>query len=438
MILDRIQAIARDFPEKTALMYEGRVWSYRDLLKEIGERMGFLSHAGIKSLGIEARTEDALFTFLGATELGVPAVILPGGYAEEDRVKLRSSYGMSFYESGNLEVYSGESDTRMYPGGQIGILSSGSTGEPRIIWKTTSNWEKAFPHQSSVFGISAADRLFVLDTLAYSANLNALIHILWQGGTAILGSLGRAADWGRQLEASRVTSVFLVPSHARLLAKSARNFAGVKSFVTAGEKLDPGIAGGLLEKFPEATLTEYYGAAELGHISFQQNREIIDHPLSVGKAFPDVKIEVNEGEILVFSPYVAPDYAANGSVKDLGELSDGRLTLFGRSGRMFNRRGLNIYAAEIENKALQCGLILEAVLVAVPGINGAEKLLLLVVPKEKEDEPGERLMKYLLEKLPKAKVPNKIVVLDELPHSDSGKVDFRALSKINEREQITT
>jgi long-chain acyl-CoA synthetase len=436
MIEEKIKKAVLLNPDKEAVSYRGERLSYACLAGNIAEKKAYLSSFNIFSLAIQTETLDGLITFLAAVEAGISSVIIPTDYSEEAIIRLCSEFGMTRYLNGTVQQSNGSDFSKVQPSGEIGILSSGTSGDPKIIWKTVSNWTDSFVHQSECFGIAENDRLFVLDTLAYSANLNAAIHMLWQGGSVVFGQLAEASFWPALLKQENVSSVFLVPSHARLLVRSTVTFDKITSFVTAGEKLDVETASRIMEVCPGVALTEYYGAAELGHVTYQQNADILKNPLTVGKAFPGVKIRVVAGEIKVESPYVSPDYVAEASVHDLGELQNGVLTLFGRSGRMFNRRGLNIYAAEIENKALECGFVIEAALIPVLLKKGIEKLHLYVSKKAGELQVKERLELYLLERLPKSKIPNKIIVLDELPHSDAGKIDFRALSKINEEEQV--
>jgi long-chain acyl-CoA synthetase len=196
--------------------------------------------------------------------------------------------------------------------------------------------------------------------------------------------------------------------------------------VSAGEKLDSKLAQSVLDTIPGILLTEYYGAAELGHVSYAQNQDIIEHPTSVGKAFPGVEIEIKEDKIYVESPFISPEYRNIRTVFDFGFLDvTGRLCVFGRQGRMFNRRGLNIFAEEIENVAILHPLIKEAILVAN---NLKPHILELIVVKEKEISKAE-LQDFLLKKITKDKLPNKIIFSLSIPRNDAGKVNVREISK---------
>lgn len=254
------------------------------------------------------------------------------------------------------------------------------------------------------------------------------------GATLVLGKLSDASKWSSQMEKLEVTATFLVPSHIRLLLENRNlKLQNLKSLVSAGEKLSAHLSQKILNTFPNVLLTEYYGAAELGHISYAQNKDILEKPTSVGITFPGVQISIIDGKIWVESNYVSPEYRNKPSVSDFGYLDEGGfLFLLGREGRMFNRRGLNIFAEEIENSALEHPLVLEAL--AIASREKEDGILLYVVVSR--PVPKSELRLFLLQKLPKQKLPNQILFTENLPRSNSGKVNFKVLSKRPVEEEL--
>jgi long-chain acyl-CoA synthetase len=408
VILDKVLHNAVLFPEKEAIVYGEHVLTYASLAKEIELFTTSLkSHDKTYKL-FNQNPIKTIIELLALNGLNKRCLVLPTEHSLDDILDENNSIENAF----------------------IGILTSGSTGKEKVIWKTNDNWELAFKHQSNVFGITKEDKVFVMDALAYSANLNAALHILWEGGTLVLGSLKNARNWDKVFHKHQVSSCFLVPSHCKLL--NTLNVKNLKSIVTAGEKLKADTAQRLLEQFPNVTLTEYYGAAELGHISYHQNNDIIAFPHSVGKAFPDVQIWVVVEKVTVDSPYISPSYKDIGTVNDLGYFEKDRLVLKGRAGRIFNRRAVNIYAQEIEDVVLKLSSIREAVLLKH---GQKDKLCLYFTSKHRSDNIEAELNTFLKANLPSAKWPNFVKEINEIPHSEAGKVDFRALSKMSEEEE---
>ncbi|MDP5139183.1 MAG: acyl--CoA ligase [Spirosomaceae bacterium] len=117
---------------------------------------------------------------------------------------------------------------------------------------------------------------------------------------------------------------------------------------------------------------------------------------------------------------------------DLGIWENGNLVLLGRSGRMFNRRGLNIYAQEIEQKALLFPSINEVYL--LERIVSGQKKLHLIFSIKRESPPHKNVAKalitYLQALLPAAKCPNRAIEVGEIPRLSGGKIDEKRLVEL--------
>jgi long-chain acyl-CoA synthetase len=431
MLFERLENISKD---KIALKYEGHSICYGELLELVKNRAAAFIEVKNNIFLNKPNEKENLIDFLACMYSGTPAIFgaksLPELVLADYLSKFNCQLSSDFVSLNNKEakIFTPTSDTVF-----LGVLSSGTSGVSKVIWKDYQAWFSAFPHQSAVFGITANDTVFVLDALSYSANLNAVLHAIWQGCTVILTKLNEAKSWPVQIEKEQVSSIFMVPSHLCLFDDQITKFHNVKSIVTAGEKLKNNLAKKIQANFPNALLTEYYGAAELGHVSYIQGEDVFAHPHSVGKAFPEVKIELKGNRIFVKSPFVSPDYRKTPSVSDIGEIdADGFLYLLGREGRMFNKRGLNIFAQEIENTAEQHPLVNAAYLMPKPEKDYSFELWVEVSKPLKSAD----LRSFLALHLIKEKLPNSIFCLTKLPRNIAGKVNFKALQKIPSEESI--
>jgi long-chain acyl-CoA synthetase len=408
LIVDKIFHHAEFLPQKAAIIYGGHALSYKDLSKNIQRVAGELSLEQSIHFIQNIDPIQTLIELLAVNAKSAKGVVIP-----------------PLFDTSKLNDHDCTRESF------IGILTSGTTGEEHLIWKSNDNWELAFKYQSEVFGISEKDNVFIIDALSYSANLNAALHILWAGGTLVIDSIRNARKWDETFSKNRVTSCFLVPSHCNLLIEQELPGSEITSIVTAGEKLNTNTAKNILAKFPKVNLTEYYGAAELGHITYHQNEDIVNFPFSVGVAFPDVKVTIIDDKVNVSSPYISAKYKKIGTVNDLGYFDGIRLILQGRTGRFFNRRAVNIYAQEIEEVALKLATIKQAVLVKT---EKGDKLTLYFTAKESKGNAEIKLFEFLKANLPASKIPNFVREIDQIPHSNAGKVDFKALSKMSNEE----
>ena len=410
-------------PQKTALKYQGREISYGELYQEIQRRASWLRQHPADYLLCHASEAENLVNFLALIYTGQKGVFCGKNVSQERKLAYAEKYNLGLLDF--IPEAPPADSTSYQPAANdyfLGIINPGKGG---IIWKDYQSWFSAFPAQSEVFGMHGHDRVMVVDALGYSANLNTVIHALWLGATVVLTSLREAKNWANLIRDEEITSLFLVPSHYRLLPEN-RIFPGLTSAVSAGEKLDPALAEKLLRIFPEARLTEYYGAAELGHISYLQNREIIEKPTSVGRPFPGVTVHIRQEKIWVESPYVSPGYRHIPTVSDLGFIDpEGHLWLLGRDGQMFHRRELNLFAEEIEHTPGLCTAaamgspLISSLPAAPPGLQ-------LV-----RDEPlsQDELHLFLLKKTTREQLSGHTLFPESLPRNSSGKVNFKILSK---------
>lgn len=463
MLIQKLQNIATKTPGKQAIVYKGKAISYAELLEEIEKRAErILPNISEKNILLNHTNElENLINFLAIISINKIGIFASKHLKNNEIENIKAKYSafildekainnidQNIHHSSFTDQHSSFniSHSSLF----LGVLSSGTTATPKLIFKDYQAWLSAFPHQSEVFGIGESDRLFVLDAMAYSANLNTVLHMLWLGGTVVMTSLNSANSWVEQIEKEKVTSIFMVPSHYRLLVKNRYTtevgmhtnntkdnyLKNLKSIISAGEKLDVETTQKLLKFAPNALLTEYYGSAELGHISYHQGQEIIDNPLSVGRPFPEVKIKIENEQIFVDSPYISPDFRKIKTNFDLGYFVDNQLILMGRAGRMFNKRGLNVFAEEIENLAKKLPFIIEAAAIGLLQENGSHEIFLIYTCKNgfHNSVNNNLIIKYLSNNLQAAKRPDRIQEFENLPRTDFGKIDFKALARNLEEE----
>jgi bacitracin synthase 1 len=111
---------------------------------------------------------------------------------------------------------------------------------------------------------------------------------------------------------------------------------------------------------------------------------------------------------------------------DLGRrLYDGNIEFIGRNDNQVKIRGIRIEPAEIEYHMLNFPGIKEAVVAENKDQSGDTRLYGYIIP-EKTIEI-ERLKGYLNMKLPAYMIPSQILVLEEIPLTPNGKIDYRAL-----------
>jgi 3-(methylthio)propionyl---CoA ligase len=81
-----------------------------------------------------------------------------------------------------------------------------------------------------------------------------------------------------------------------------------------------------------------------------------------------------------------------------------------------------ISSIDLENAAIAHPDVAEAAVVAVAHSRWAERPLLIVTPRPDRRPQCDDLLAFLGERFPRWMLPDDVVVLDELPHTATGKV----------------
>jgi acyl carrier protein len=207
-----------------------------------------------------------------------------------------------------------------------------------------------------------------------------------------------------------------------------------------------------LEEVFKAPVIEAYGMTEASH-------QITSNPLpasqrkagSVGVANRTEVAIMNEGgdllptgekgEVVIRGANVMARYEAhegkdesfnNGWFRtgDLGYFNPGGyLFLTGRRKEIINRGGEKIAPREIDEALLGHPDVLEAVAFAIPHPSLGEDIAAVVVSRDPTRSTETSLRDYLMSRLADFKVPARVLIVDEIPKSSTGKVGRASLAK---------
>jgi len=106
---------------------------------------------------------------------------------------------------------------------------------------------------------------------------------------------------------------------------------------------------------------------------------------------------------------------------------DGQLRFLGRMDRMVKTRGHRVELDEIEAILADHKSVYEVAAFAIPDSHGSQTILSAVTAKPSTTLDPAELMQLGRLKLPPYAVPREILLLDEMPHTSSGKIDRKTL-----------
>ena len=352
--------------------------------------------------------------------------------------------------------------------------TSGSTGQPKGVIQTHRNLLFYADAYTKGLGITAADRLSLAYTLSFNA-ANMDIYSSLLNGAALCAydmrgdGIPKLADW---LDLERITVLHTVPTVFRELGNRlapGRVLPHVRVIDLGGESVFASDIDLFRGHFLETcVLINQLASTEIGLIA--QHR--IEHGgpapatsiIPVGRRISDVRVEIrredgsaampNEvGEMIVCSRYLSPGYwkrpdldAAAFSTDpqqpgsrcyasgDFGHIDDsGNLHFLGRKGGRIKIRGHSVDLMEIEAALATCPGVTKAAALAFGGELTAEpvRLVAYAATSNAADRDSLVIRRHLASRLPSYMLPSRIVFLDVLPLTSSGKIDRKALGAID-------
>jgi acyl-CoA synthetase (AMP-forming)/AMP-acid ligase II len=165
---------------------------------------------------------------------------------------------------------------------------------------------------------------------------------------------------------------------------------------------EPGEVGELVHRGPTVSMG-YWG-----------NREATDRVL---KSNPLLPAELGDVERVCYS----------GDMVKMDE--DGFLYFVGRRDAMIKSSGIRISPTEVEEVVFQSGKIRHAAAIGVPDDLLGQVIKVFVVSRDGESVAADAVLAFCQERMPRHMVPKFIEVVDELPKTSSGKVDYPALRR---------
>lgn len=434
-IFDNFEKNGEIYKDKVCIICGKDKLTYHELINSIRDKAERLCGSFEKGEKVIIKLSNPIMqvvTFLACAKAGLISIVVHSELKKDllDNIVKKTEASCIIHDN-----FSIGKNKRMIPNVSkddifLGALSSGTTGEHKVIWRDHKSWASAFPHQSRIFSINSSDTLFLAGSLGYTANLNSVLHILNEGGAVVFSKNSYPRTWIKEIIGNDVTTLFMVPSHYRILVRSVEKpLFRIKSILSAGEKLDKKTVIAMQKVFPNTNICEYYGASELGHITYIKGDEILKSD-SVGRAFPEVKLWIEDDKIWVESPYIAPEFRTKATVGDRGELDDkGYLYLQGRENDTINKGGVKVLPSQIERVLNSHPKIHEAVVIGIDHPLKGEEVVALIVKKVSE-LTFQEIIEYCRKNLEKHSCPQKIKFVDNITLNSSGKIDKKVLTEL--------
>ncbi len=335
------------------------------------------------------------------------------------------------------------------------IFTSGSKGTPKGVILTNGNYYYSALASNLNLELAAGD-CWVLSLPLYHVGGLSILHRCALAGASVYVSHGfDCKEINSLIDVSKISHLSLVPTMLQRLIESRRDkpIPDTVKVILLGGSEAPKI---LLEKIRQFRLPVFttYGMTEsASQITCMSPGDPAKILSTSGKPLKYVKVRIVdskgedlpprvEGEVIVkgkvlFKGYLNRDVRAEWHddqwfiTGDKGYFdSDGYLTVTGRADAMFVSGGENIYPGEIEVEVASYPNIKACAVLAVDDTEWGKRPVLFVEPVETVEFNEQDMAAHLKTRLPKIKIPKKIISLNRLPRATIGKIDYTALREI--------
>jgi amino acid adenylation domain-containing protein len=347
------------------------------------------------------------------------------------------------------------------------IYTSGSTGKPKGVCVT---------HRAIVRLVRETDYVQVRadDVMGQASNnsFDAATFEMWGAllnGARLCGVskevLLSPRALAEQIKEERLTVMFLTTALFNQVAQTAPEaFTNMRAVLFGGQAVDVRRVRDVLEAGYTGRLLHVYGPTEC--TTYATWHEVVDvsqgaRTIPIGRPLANTRAYILDesqqvlpigipGELYLAGDGLArayrerPDLTAEKFIPDAfsreagarlyrtGDVvrydPDGLIEFIGRVDQQVKIRGFRIELGEIEAVMQEQGWVSECVVLAVEQEGGEKQLVAYVVMGEGQGESRREMREGLKEKLPEYMIPSLIVEVEEMPLTENGKVDRKALA----------
>ncbi|MBW1847397.1 MAG: AMP-binding protein [Deltaproteobacteria bacterium] len=488
MIYNQLVESTASFSDRTAIVDKNRVFKYSHLLNAIQEMSIFLGKETAKpgkTIDIQIRNSlEFVISFYSTVKTGTNILLLDSSLKPEEiqnYLKLTESifllcqptadkengynpvfkYSIPFvfvpeiktedtnYISKNYSSKNNKKSSVFY------LLSSGSTGIPKIIVRSTEQTLSVINIFNNTLPYNEEDRVMALLPFTHSFGfLNVLLSTLSCGATLYIESFSPRST-ANKIKEHGITVLPATPFIFRMLNETTfqnkPDFSSLRIAISAGSSLPLAISDKFKQKFG-LSIFQSYGTTETGPASLACFEDSIQKPGWVGKPYKGVAFDVldadgnhmplgSEGLIAVKSPANTSGYLNNPEANseifrkdfiltgDTGSQDEmENIFIRGRERPMINVAGKKVSPAEVETCIRNHGQVTDVLVVGEKLPNGNEIVKAFVVSSG--DITTLELREFCTKTMADFKVPRSIEFVKNLSQGSMGKRIYRIPNQI--------
>ena len=344
--------------------------------------------------------------------------------------------------------------------------TSGTTGRPKGVILTHKNVCLHALGTIAELKLVDSDIWGHIAPMFHLADAWATFAFTWVGARHVMVGQFEPEAVMATIQTQRITLSNLIPTMLNLMIKHPRvgefDFSSLRVILSGGAPIARQVVRSIMESFG-CDYIQTYGMTETSpyltfsvlkqHLRDLSTEDQLKFKSKTGRPFMGVDLKVVDenanpvtadeqqvGEIWVRGDTVTSGYwnlpdeterAFTDGWLRTGDLAvvdaEGYVNIVDRKKDMIVTGGENVYSTEVENVLYMHPKVLEAAVFGIPDETWGEAVTAAVVLKENETATAEEIIRFCKEYQAAYKAPKRIIFMDELPKTGSGKITKKVL-----------
>ena len=329
------------------------------------------------------------------------------------------------------------------------MFTSGTTGLPKGVCQTLRAVSSNAGHVALTLGLRADDRIFINTPPYFTSGICHFLTLLASGG-GVAGQLGFYFGAGLldEMEAQGCSGFGGAPAHLVRVVEPLEEPREheLRFWVSSGDHLPLPVVEKFRRVLPGVALFNMYGLTEVsGRLCVLPPAELDLRVGSVGRPIGDMRVVVRRGdgveaaagetgELYVTGSLLMREYLDEPEITaraltaqgfrtgDFGRVdAEGFVWIEGRKDDIIKRGGEKVSIVHVQQALQALGRFADVAVLAAPDDILGHVPVAFVVPHDKEGFKASRLLRELRSVLPAASLPSRVIAVDDIPRTGSGK-----------------
>ncbi|MDX2465220.1 MAG: acyl-CoA ligase (AMP-forming), exosortase A system-associated [Porticoccus sp.] len=345
------------------------------------------------------------------------------------------------------------------------LYTSGSTGNPKGVVLSHKNMATGAKSVASYLANTQDDRLLAALPFSFDYGLSQLTTAFSVGASVVLMDYLLPRDVIRAIQKYKITGLAAVPPLWNQLAQLEWPMEAAESLrylTNSGGSMPQATTEKLRAALPGTQVFLMYGLTEAFRSTYLPPDQIDIRPTSMGKAIPNAQVLVVRPDGTECAPGEPGELVHRGSLVAMGYWNDtektsqrfkpspsqpkgipiseiavwsgdqvkrdeeGFLYFISRMDDMIKTSGYRVSPSEVEEAIYAIDAIKEAAAIGIPHPTLGQAILLVATVTD--NLTPQAILKHSKKELPNFMVPHEIILLDEMPHNQNGKIDRKLLT----------